>query len=360
MNDKKLFFSAFLSLKNQTVSLCSQAIFSYKSLLFPLFLLVMAGCSDRVSKAPPLGPDVIESSPGGRELIEQESDTEDTKISQCNEDPNNNPYGYRQALQGSYSNYVEKQLQVDRDFPRLYSSLDKDFPLRGSWRKTKDEILDVVNKWLWSPEKGKPVQMLSYFDMVLMINTSQRYTHSSENSSAQRMQILARNGESNDLQDWDLIEVWPVSTGTPCGKKIETPTGVYKLDPLRFHNNYHSYQFENIKLFETMFLHHNYQNGRLTGVAIHGTYATEKLGRKASGGCIRVYRDRSKCLFNTIRGDIDKPCLKGGYLNYYGTVPSFLSRNGEADPEFYSKGLETEGFKVLVAIFNDGDDLLYN
>ena len=314
-----------------------------------IFAFILSACGNKFQSPP---KKIIEETPGGEELIERE-------FMEC--DPSErttNPYGYEQTTQSTSHPLVIKQASVQRQFPLDYSSIEKSFPLRGSWRKTKEEILDIVYRSFWSPEQNRPVKMLSYFDMVLLINTGQRSDSSPENSSAQRMQVLVRNGSSNHLDDWKRIHVWPISSGKPCGKKIETPTGVFKLNPYRFHSEYYSVLFEDVNMYETMFFYHNYQNGRATGVAIHGTYVTEKLGRRDSGGCIRLHRRNSKCLFNTLKGNLSKRCLNGGYLNYQGTVPSFMSQNGEADPEFLSNRLETRGYKVLVAIYKDNRDLL--
>ena len=312
-------------------------------------VLILTACGDNFHSNP---EEIIEKSQDGEELIQREfMECDSSKMT-------TNPYNYEQTRQNPSYPLVAKQSSVDEQFPLLYSSLGKVFPLRGSWRKTKEEILDIVHRHLWSPEQNRPVKMLSYFDMVLLINVGQRYDFSSKNSSAQRMQILARNGQSNNLDDWNRIQVWPISSGNPCGQKVETPTGVFKLDPHRFHSEYYSVLFKRAEMFETMFLYHNYQNGKATGVAIHGTYKTEKLGRKDSGGCIRLHRDNSQCLFNTLQGNIGKSCLDGGRLDYRGTVPSFLNQNGEADPEFFANRLETRGYKVLVAIYKDSEDLL--
>ena len=318
------------------------------------FLLVLTACG-KSSPAPFVdAPSMIEESIDGEEIIERE-------FSECaeGESASENPMDYVQIRQNSSHPMVKKQISVQEQFPLLYSSLEKSFPLRGSWRKTKAEILDLVHRYLWSPEQNKPVPMLGYFDMVLLVNVSARSPQSPETSSAQRMQILVRDGASNHLDQWKRIHVWPISSGNPCARKVETPTGVFKLDPARFHPEYYSKQFDNIEMFETMFLHHRYQSGKLTGIAIHGTYLTEKLGRRDSGGCIRLLRENSQCLFNTIRGDLKKSCLDGGYINYRGTVPSFMDQNGEADPHFLSNNqLEIEGYKVLVAIYKDSEDLL--
>ncbi len=319
------------------------------SLTALVFVFALAACGDSFHSNP---QKIIEKTQGGEDLIVREFTECDTS------QVSTNPREYSQERQDPSHPLMAEQSSVEREFPLLYSSLGKAFPLRGSWRKSKREILDIVYRHFWSPEQNRPVKMLSYFDMVLLVNIGSRSDSSSENSSAQRMQVLVRNGRSNNLDDWNRIRVWPISSGNPCGQKIETPTGVFKLDTHRFHSEYYSVLFKNARMYETMFFYHNYQNGRATGVAIHGTYMTERLGRRDSGGCIRLHRDNSQCLFNTLQGNITQPCLGGGYLDYRGTVPSFLSQNGDADPEFLAKRLETRGYKVLVAIYKDSRDLI--
>lgn len=321
-------------------------------LLLPGWLLVSCGGEFRPSTAPA----VIEETEGGLEVIEAE-------FSECEgEEIPDNPLDYVQFRHNSSALPYQYQLSVERQFPHEFDSANHPFPLRGSWRKNKAEILDIVDRRIWSPERGGHVAMLEYFDMVLLINVAARTNTTAENNSAQRMQVLVRNGSSNNLNDWNRIHTWPISSGRPCGQKIETPTGVYKFNPGRIYEEYGSNQFrdengERINMYETMFLYHKYKNGRQTGVAIHGTYVAEKLGRRDSGGCVRVYRDNMTCLFHTITGKQTERCLNGGQLDYLGKVPSFISENAEADPEFLSSGnIEVNGYRVLIAIMDDAQD----
>ena len=318
-------------------------------------LLTACGGDDDVYAIPSIEPTVIEESDGGCDVLAQEFGIE------CDSD----------ALSAERKEYVRsstyssrasdtQQQSVESQFPHLYSSINKEFPLRGSWRKTKDEVLDLVDRHLWSPEEQKPVKLLSYFDMVLLVNVHPRTNLTPENSSAQRMQVFVRDGSSNDLKDWDRIHSWPISSGLPSGAKIATFTGVYKFDPSRFFPDYYSAQFDLAQMYETMFLYHQYQyqsGQQKTGVAIHGTYKKSKLGRRDSGGCIRLARENAQCLFYTLRGERNTRCLDGGKLNYQGRVPSFLPRNGEADPEYLRNGLlEVGGYRVMIAIINDPND----
>jgi len=295
----------------------------------------------------------IEESEGGLDILEREFGECPTGEEWL--DDNTPEYPYNRSLQNGVS--AQKQRQVEADFPHNYSSLSEMFPMRGSWRQSRQEVLDLVDRQVWSPELSRVVPLLHYFDMALLINVAPRASNAAANLSAQRMQVLVRKNSSNDLKDWSRIHTWPISSGIPCGKKITTFTGVFKFNPSRFHETYASKLWDGIDMYESMFLYHNYQNGASTGVAIHGTYLTENLGRRDSGGCVRVYRENSQCLFRTITGKINEPCLAGGHTNYFGRVPSFLPTQGEADPDYLRSGqLEVDGYKVLVVLFNDEND----
>ena len=323
---------------------------------FLLASIFLTGCGDDPSPAQNQ-PAVIEESEGGLALIERE-------FGEC--DPNDIPEEdnprFRAQEQSRYHSYAAGQQYhvVTSAFPHEFNSLEEMYPNRGSWRQSKDEIMDIVDRYIYDPQVGRAVPMLKFFDMVLMINVADRQSGDPSNSSAQRMQVYVRSNSSHFLEDWDLIKTWPISSGNPCGEKIATPTGVFKLDPSdgRFTPSYFSRQFDNVDMFETMFLYHAYQDGRQTGVAIHGTYKTSILGRRDSGGCIRLYRENSQCLFNSIIGEGNN-CLGDDRNHYMGQVPSFLPRNGEAEPEYLSSGaLTVSGIKVLVAIYDDKNDRL--
>ncbi len=305
-----------------------------------LGLNFLSSCGPKAKEA------VIEDTAGGLELLERE-------FGECDEQTGDDNIPQYLRTSGSF----ERRSQNQGAFPHNYPSLGEMYPNRGSFRQSKEEIMDIVDRHIWSQERGTQ-KLLDYFDMVLMVNVAPRDSSDPENSSAQRMQVYVRNGNSNEIVDWDRIHTWPISSGIPCGQKIATFTGVYKFNPNRTYKRYYSQLFDNADMYETMFLYHSYQDGNPTGVAIHGTYQTTGLGRRDSGGCIRLHRDNSQCLYETIHGERNSRCLNGGSLSYEGRVPSFLPRYGEADPEYLDSSgrLEVNGIKVLIAIFNDRND----
>lgn len=77
---------------------------------------------------------------------------------------------------------------------------------------------------------------------------------------------------------------WKVSTARP-GKV--TPTGSWKAKWLS--KNHRSSRYNNAPMPYSIFYSGNY--------AVHGTYETRRLGRRASSGCVRLSPDNAAKLF---------------------------------------------------------------
>ncbi len=77
---------------------------------------------------------------------------------------------------------------------------------------------------------------------------------------------------------------WKVSTARP-GKV--TPTGSWKAKWLSRHHR--SSRYRNAPMPYSIFYSGNY--------AVHGTYETKRLGRRASSGCVRLHPDNAAILF---------------------------------------------------------------
>lgn len=97
--------------------------------------------------------------------------------------------------------------------------------------------------------------------------------------SSQSMHVTSAGGETYD---------WPVSTGRPG---YRTPTGAYR--PQRMYVMIHSIKYENAPMPHAIFFRGGY--------AIHGTYATGRLGRTASHGCVRLAPGNAAILFQMVR-----------------------------------------------------------
>ncbi|MCJ8278234.1 MAG: hypothetical protein MJK18_15445, partial [Bdellovibrionales bacterium] len=129
------------------------------------------GSDDSSFVQPSTEPAVFEQeeTDGGCDLLSREFDVEcDTEAIEATRKPYNGPSSaISRAADARHD-------QVMTEHPHEYSSRDKEFPLRGSWRQTKAEILDIVDRYLWSPEEQRPVELMQYFDMVLLINVAPR------------------------------------------------------------------------------------------------------------------------------------------------------------------------------------------
>lgn len=81
---------------------------------------------------------------------------------------------------------------------------------------------------------------------------------------------------------------WRVSTGR---KGYGTPTGTWSVK--RMHKEYYSRKYDGAPMPYAMFY-----NG---GFAVHATYATKRLGRPASHGCVRLAPGNAAKLFALVR-----------------------------------------------------------
>jgi lipoprotein-anchoring transpeptidase ErfK/SrfK len=85
--------------------------------------------------------------------------------------------------------------------------------------------------------------------------------------SAQRMTV-----EVDGTRRW----TWPVSTGV---RNYETPSGSYKA--FRMEKDHFSKEWDEAPMPHSIFF-------TMKGHAIHGSYQTRRLGRRASHGCVRL------------------------------------------------------------------------
>lgn len=96
--------------------------------------------------------------------------------------------------------------------------------------------------------------------------------------ASQRMTVSERGEEKHS---------WLISSGR-WGYK--SPTGTFK--PVWMTKMWHSRQYDFAPMPYSIFFH--------KGVAIHATYATRKLGRPASHGCIRLSKKNARTLYKLV------------------------------------------------------------
>ena len=87
--------------------------------------------------------------------------------------------------------------------------------------------------------------------------------------------------------DGKSVHSWKVSTGT---LGYSTPVGDYA--PYRMHTMWRSRQYDDAPMPHAVFFYEGY--------AVHGTYSTGQLGRRASHGCIRLKPANAKKFFDLI------------------------------------------------------------
>jgi hypothetical protein len=92
-------------------------------------------------------------------------------------------------------------------------------------------------------------------------------------------------------RDGEVLHKWPVSTGR-VGRF--TPDGSYQA--FRLEKDHYSREFDDAPMPHSIFF-------TKRGHAIHGSFETRKLGRPASGGCVRLAPENAKVLFDLVKAE---------------------------------------------------------
>ncbi len=92
-------------------------------------------------------------------------------------------------------------------------------------------------------------------------------------------------------RDGAVLHKWPVSTGR-VGRF--TPSGTHQA--FRMEKDHYSQEFDDAPMPYSIFF-------TKRGHAIHGSYDTKKLGRPASGGCVRLAPENARVLFDLVKAE---------------------------------------------------------
>jgi len=197
-------------------------------------------------------------------------------------------------------------------------------------------------------EAGLTPEMMRNFDLFLYVSKAD------SGPLSQRMYVFEK-GRSGGLK---LIHDWAASTGreqseiTPRGARTvtTTPSGYYELDPDRMYRKYHSYGWDQ-DMPDAMFFNWE-REGLQTGLAIHAATGRdiEKLGERASAGCVHLAPEHAAMLFDLVRN------------GYRGAVPRFaydydsqtMSNQGRFMHDRAGNLKMADGYRVLVRIENYG------
>lgn len=194
--------------------------------------------------------------------------------------------------------------------------------------------------------------MLRHFGLILYVSNAR------SGPLGQRMLVVEnRHGLLKPIHDW------MVSTGreqdeiSPRGRSsfTATPKGFYELDPDRMYRSYRSWNWDQDMPYAMFF---NWKRrGVETGLAIHAALGSDidKLGGRASAGCVHLAPEHAALLYHMIRRD------------YAGPVPRFafndatetMSNSGHFMRGRGGRLKMADGYQVLVVIDDYmGDDRL--
>lgn len=188
-----------------------------------------------------------------------------------------------------------------------------------------------------------PDDIESYFDLFMYVSKANRAP------MGQRMFIFERD---RDGQIVPYAE-WRVSTGREQWEErngrrtfTATPEGVFRLDPDRFHVEYYSRTYDNAPMPYAMFFDMR-TRGYPTGLAIHAAASASKiarLGRRDSGGCVRLSPKNAKELFYKIRN------TTAGMVPVFAEAGNSTDRWGKAARDRNGNIRLTDGYKALLMI----------
>jgi hypothetical protein len=203
-------------------------------------------------------------------------------------------------------------------------------------------------------ETGLTPEMKKNFDLFLYVSKADA------GPLSQRMYVFEkqRSGELTLLYDWAASTGREQHETSPRGEHTvtTTPAGYYELDPGRMYRSYRSTNWDQ-DMPDAMFFNWE-REGLETGLAIHAATGRdiEKLGERASAGCVHLAPENAAILFNLIRG------------SYRGPVPRFaydldsqtMSNQGKFMHDRAGNLKLADGYRVLVRIENygGGDDVV--
>jgi hypothetical protein len=212
---------------------------------------------------------------------------------------------------------ILQEIEESESYPELNEALDFFEPLSAALSPQRNLSLEESSEIYG-------VNWLKLYPLVLVINTAQK------GPTAQRM-IVYKNGRR--------AGVYVISTGrekseiAKSGKRYFSRTPVGWFVPTRLVKNHYSATWQAPMDFSIFFI---------GGIATHAAVkASEKdLGKRASGGCVRLLKSQAQDLFNTTRN------------NGLGNVPRF-DRSGRPIFKKNSKNLDySKQYQTLIYVTN--------
>ncbi len=237
------------------------------------------------------------------------------------------------ADEGSVSPVLPKFVTPDTSAP-LPPDIAADSPLSETERAAVT----------WRLMSSLTPEIKKNFDLFLYVSKAK------SGPLSQRLYIFRKDSNGALVMAYD----WAASTGreqieiSPRGVRSSTgtPAGYYELDPARMFTAYHSRSWDQFMPYAMFF---NWENqGRLTGLAVHAATGDDidRLGRRASAGCVHISPVHARMLFDLIHND------------YKGKVPRFaydqdthtMSNHGDLMHDAGGNLVMADGYKVLIDI----------
>lgn len=186
-----------------------------------------------------------------------------------------------------------------------------------------------------------PDDIEPFFDLVLYVSKAR------EGGFAQRMYVYKRGVDGVLLP----YAQWLVSTGRERQEEkgfTTTPIGLFKVDPDRMFRMWRSRKWDGAPMPWAMFYDAEF-NGRLTGLAMHSATGSglERLGRRASGGCIRLHPEHAEHLFHIIK---DKMAGQVPVFPYISDTVRTTARDGRVVRDEGGAIVTTLGLRVVLVI----------
>ncbi|HEY1710819.1 MAG TPA: L,D-transpeptidase [Rhizomicrobium sp.] len=197
---------------------------------------------------------------------------------------------------------------------------------------------DLANAVAVRVRDSVPASLFPYFQVYLYVSKA------AHGPWAQHMFIFHKSADDR----LEFEQAIPVSTGRERHEKYftSTPTGLFELDPNRFDRNHRSHRWNNAPMPWAMFLDYTIHN-HLAGIALHsGVGHVALLGRRASGGCVRLPPQMARMLFRRFQA------------HEHGMVPVFAFNHNHATTRTDGtlqlgadgRPVMTPGYKVLLII----------
>ena len=140
-----------------------------------------------------------------------------------------------------------------------------------------------------------PAALFPYFDEFIYVSKA------GSGAWAQHLYMFHKSADGELVYE----QAFPVSTGREQQEKYftSTPAGMFELDPDRFDRVHYSHRWHGAAMPWAMFLDYTI-HGHPTGIAMHSAENHGyELGHRASGGCIRLPREKAEELFKRFQAE---------------------------------------------------------